>query len=128
MSSDLGGAEHRTAPAQYKRDLFGAFRAMWVLTLFDLPTTTKQHKREYVKFHDYLLDAGFVMLQFSVYARNVPSPERAKVIEDDLKEHLPPAGEVRVLSLTDQQYARMRLFIGKRKGKVEEVPQQFSFF
>ena len=37
--------------------------------MFDLPVVTKEQSREATKFREFLLDQGFEMSQFSVYAR-----------------------------------------------------------
>ena len=54
-----------------------AYRAMWLLAMFDLPVETKDNRRDYVRFRRVLLKDGFMMLQFSVYARYIPSEEAA---------------------------------------------------
>jgi len=101
---------------------------MWVITLFDLPVDSRQNRRHYTKFHNFLIDSGFVMLQYSVYARALPSPERAKAVENDVIANLPPEGEVRILSITDSQFSRMKLFCKQKRQKVEKQPDQLSFF
>ena len=40
----------------------------------------------------------------------------------------PPKGEVRVLSLTDRQFGRMKVFHGKKRRKTEGAPEQISLF
>ena len=46
---------------------------MWVVAMFDLPVETQQNRRDYARFRKALLKDGFMMLQFSVYARYLPS-------------------------------------------------------
>lgn len=45
------------------------YRLMWIFVMFDLPVGSKKETREATKFREYLLDEGFEMSQFSVYAR-----------------------------------------------------------
>jgi CRISPR-associated protein Cas2 len=45
--------------------------------MFDLPVETLENKRDYTRFRKALLKDGFMMLQFSIYARNLPSEEAA---------------------------------------------------
>ncbi len=66
-------------------------------------------------FRKALLDDGFVMLQFSVYARHSPSEENAVVHEKRVKAFLPDDGEVRLLKITDKQFERMKVFYGKMR-------------
>jgi CRISPR-associated protein Cas2 len=106
----------------------GGVRAMWVIAMFDLPTTTKSQKREYRRFHDALEEIGFSMLQFSVYGRPCASPENADYHVRRVQAKLPPEGEVRILKLTALQFSRMEVFFGKKTGQPEEPPDKISLF
>lgn len=101
---------------------------MWIFTMFDLPTDTKAARKAYHDFRSSLLDDGFTMLQFSVYARHCASEENAEVHENRVKLFLPPDGEVRLLTVTDKQFERMKVFYGKTKEPTEKAPEQISFF
>ncbi len=101
---------------------------MWVITMFDLPTDTKKARKAYHDFREALLDDGFIMLQFSVYARHCPSEENAVVHENRVRASLPDDGEVRVLKITDKQFERMKVFYGKIRKPTEKPPTQVSFF
>lgn len=101
---------------------------MWVLALFDLPTETKAHKTAYRRFRDALLTDGFVMLQFSVYARACASYEEAEKHMTRVEEKVPPEGQVRVIALTSQQYSRMKCFFGEILHPPEKEPAQLTFF
>ena len=101
---------------------------MWVLAMFDLPTETKAERRDYRGFREALLNDGFTMLQYSVYTRHCPSEENAAVHEERIKSFLPPDGEVRILTVTDKQFERMRTFYGKTRVESEKAPEQISFF
>lgn len=101
---------------------------MWVVVLFDLPTDTKAARKAYTDFRENLLCNGFLKLQYSVYARHCQTDEQAETHEERIKRVLPKDGEVRVLSLTDKQFARMKIFHGKIRQPSDDVPQQLSFF
>lgn len=101
---------------------------MWVITMFDLPVDTSKARKAYSDFRKALLDDGFVMLQFSVYARHSPSEENAVVHEKRVKAFLPDDGEVRLLKITDKQFERMKVFHGKMREATEKAPEQISFF
>ena len=90
---------------------------MWVIVLFDLPTKTKQQKKEYGGFRKNLLESGFFQMQYSVYARYVPSSEKADSVHKTVVRALPPSGEVRILRMTDNQYSRMEVFRKKHSSK-----------
>ncbi len=97
---------------------------MWLIVLFDLPTATSEERADYRHFHDFLLDDGFAMLQFSVYARHCASEENAAVHSQRIHAALPPDGEVRLLSLTDKQFGRMSVFHGHMRTQAEHPPEQ----
>jgi CRISPR-associated protein Cas2 len=101
---------------------------MWLVAFFDLPVKTKRQRRNYVRFRNRLLDEGFNMVQYSVYVRNCASPENLEVHSRRVEGFLPPEGEVRVLSLTHMQYARMKVYFGKEAGRPEKPPEQLSFW
>jgi len=101
---------------------------MWVLTMFDLPVDTKKARRAYSDFRKSLLDDGFAMIQFSVYARHCPSEENAHVHIVRVERNLPDDGEVRVLLFTDKQFERMRIFLGKMRQHPEKAPSQLELF
>ena len=116
----MGKQRRKAAPSPYK--------AMWVLAMFDLPVDTTTARRWYAQFRKTLIRQGFSMLQFSVYARFFGSDERAEVIRERVRKSLPPGGEVRLLSVTDHQFAKMEVFLGKKRGKTEEPPEQLLLF
>jgi CRISPR-associated protein Cas2 len=101
---------------------------MWVVTMFDLPVDTKKARRAYTDFVKHLRRDGFCRLQYSVYARHSASKENAQVHVDRIMGSLPPDGEVRILTVTDKQFERMRVFWGKIRKTPEEPPCQLQLF
>ncbi len=97
---------------------------MWIIAMFDLPTDTATARKSYTYFRKSLISHGFIMLQYSVYARHYPSEEKAEVHETQIKHSLPPEGEVRLLNLTDKQFSKMQVFYGKKQRTVEKAPEQ----
>jgi CRISPR-associated protein Cas2 len=105
-----------------------SYRAMWVLTMFDLPVDSQRARHNYAAFRKFLLKDGFSMIQFSVYARHCPSKENADVHIGRIEAHLPPNGSIRVLTVTDRQFEKMFVFWGKMRGKPENASRQLTFF
>lgn len=103
---------------------FGGYRTVWLIVLFDLPTITTEERIEYRHFREFLLDDGYAMLQYSVYARHCASHENAAVHLRKAQACIPPDGEVRVLSMTDKQFGRMNIFHGRIRRKAEQPPMQ----
>jgi CRISPR-associated protein Cas2 len=101
---------------------------MWIFVMFDLPTDTKQARRDYTQFRKFLLNDGFMMMQYSVYSRCCPSHENMQVHVQRVQRNLPPDGEVRILPVTDKQFERMKIFFGKVRKPPEPAPSQLEFF
>ena len=104
------------------------YRFMWVIVMFDLPVDTKKARRNYARFRKKLLKDGFDMLQYSVYGRHCASEENAKVHTQRVESAIPPDGEVRVLTVTDKQFERMRIFWGKMRKPPEKALRQIELF
>lgn len=78
----------------------------WLLVLFDLPTDTKAQRREAARFRNALLDEGYLMLQYSVYARCAVSIETKKAHLVRLKKIAPDTGNVQCIFITDVQWGK----------------------
>lgn len=85
---------------------------MRLLVFFDLPMVTKTEKRAYVQFRRFLLNDGFDMIQFSVYGRILNGRDAEEKHMQRLILNLPPDGSVRMLTVTEKQYASMKLLVG----------------
>ena len=96
---------------------------LWLFVFFDLPVGTKTERRLASKFRMFLKDDGFLMLQFSVYARICRGDDGAAVHIRRVTHALPTQGSVRALQVTDRQYARMHLLLGTQ-GKNEQSASQ----
>mgnify|MGYP003663317933 FL=1 len=107
---------------------FSGYRSMWIVVMFDLPTDTKKARRQYSLFRKLLLEDGFDMMQYSIYSRHCTSEEKANVHIRRIEQNIPPDGEVRILSVTDKQFEKMRIFWGKMRKPTNKPPRQLEFF
>ena len=102
---------------------------MRLLVFFDLPVKTKEERSMATKLRQYLLKDGFYMIQFSLYGRLCNSVENALLHERALLNHLPYAGSVRSMLVTEKQYAGMKILVGTAKKRERSVVEnQISFF
>ena len=101
---------------------------MWVIAMFDLPTDTKTARRTYARFRKNLLEDGFTMMQYSVYMRHCASIENAQVHLKRMGDIVPAEGEVRFLTITDKQFDRIRIYVGKKREKTPPSPAQIELF
>ncbi len=101
---------------------------MWIVVMFDLPVDTPSARRAYTQFRKRLLKDGFSMMQFSVYIRHCASEENTEVHYKRVEYAVPDDGEVRLITITDKQFERMRVFWGKRRKPPERPPAQLELF
>jgi len=89
-------------------------RTMRLLVMFDLPVTSKKDRHNYAVFRHFLVKSGYFMLQFSVYSRITRNHDDAAKQISILKKNLPPKGSVRVMQVTEKQFAAMEILVGER--------------
>lgn len=111
---------------QFER--LNAYRIMWVLVFFDLPTETKVERKIYSNFRKQIMQDGFQMFQFSIYLRHCASAENAEVHIKRVKALLPEKGHVGILCITDKQFGNIEIFYGKKVREAPRVSQQLEMF
>lgn len=105
-----------------------AYRSVWLFALFDLPVHTKESRKQYASFRKKLLDKGFTMMQYSVYAKHFATEDAADSTRNSVRDALPPAGQVRLLTITDHQFGRIEVYTGRKRAKTEDPPMQIALF
>ncbi|MCP4184344.1 MAG: CRISPR-associated endonuclease Cas2 [Hyphomicrobiales bacterium] len=101
---------------------------MWVMVLFDLPTSTKKERRSYTEFRSFLLDNSFEMAQFSVYVRHTNGKDAIQSIIRKVEAAMPPEGKVDILQFTDKQYENIVCLRGRRRAESPKNPEQLVMF
>ncbi|MUH59794.1 CRISPR-associated endonuclease Cas2 [Bifidobacterium canis] len=101
---------------------------MWCLVMFDLPVGTKSERHEATVFRNLLLDMGYMMVQFSVYARYTPTQSGNRSTINMIKKHLPSGGKVRVLHISDHQWAQSLRYVNNVPQHNTEAPDVFTLF
>ena len=101
---------------------------MWVIAMFDLPTDTPKARKAYARFRKTLLEDGFTMMQYSVYMRHCASIDSAGVHVKRMGDQVPAEGEVRFLTITDRQFGRIKVFVGRKHQPSAPSPSQLEFF
>ncbi len=107
---------------------FNAYRTMWILVMYDLPTENKTQRKAANTFRKRLLNSGFNLFQFSMYIRHCPSRENAAVHIKRVKKVLPKYGKVAIMSITDKQFGDIELFYATRKEELPPTVQQLELF
>lgn len=95
-----------------------SYRFMRILVFFDLPVATLEDRRNYRLFRKGLIQNGFLMLQESVYCRMVLNRTTEATVVHTIWSIRPPRGLVQVLTVTEKQFAGMRLITGSYESDV----------
>jgi len=98
-----------------------SYEFMRLVLLFDLPMVTKKEKRIYARFRKYLIQNGYIMMQFSVYAKIFNNRDAANNHIRILRKSVPSEGQIRILLVTETQYARIEIIVGGRSKQEEMV-------
>ena len=99
---------------------------MRLILFFDLPVMTKTDRRNYALFRKYLIQNGYMMMQFSVYCKIFANRDAAVKHSAMLYRNIPPTGQIRLLLVTEKQYAKIEIISGG-KSLQEEIVNSESF-
>ena len=95
-----------------------SYRFMRLIVFFDLPTLTTQDRREYSRFHRFLIKNGFMMMQESVYCRLSLNATVQNALMNNIRKQKPPKGVVQLLTVTEKQFSRIEYLVGSYSGDV----------
>lgn len=101
---------------------------MRLIVMFDLPVVTEQDKKIYSKFRKFLLDDGYVMLQYSIYSRICKNADDVNKHEIKLRVHMPSKGNVRLLQITEKQFENMKIYCGNQTAEEKIGIDSFIVF
>lgn len=111
-----------------------SYRMGWLLVLFDLPVTTKSERRKASRFRNDLLDKGYLMLQYSAYARCAVTLDKKKTLLNELKIIAPDTGNVQCIFITDAQWGQSVIISKPQKqsdrqiNKNTKIGEQLQFW
>ncbi|BAG13707.1 hypothetical protein AGMMS5026_10540 [Endomicrobiia bacterium] len=103
-------------------------RFMRILVFFDLPTETAENRHNAAKFRNNLIKDGYYMLQYSVYCRICRGMDSSEKHIRRLMMRTPMEGNIRVLEITEKQYERMKIILGKKQLAEQIDSRQLVFF
>ncbi len=106
------------------------YKMGWLMVAFDLPVKTKEERKRATGFRQFLLDDGFQMIQFSVYARPCVTFARQETHLRRIRLETPAEGSVRAIYITKAQWEKAYIVHGKPATKVEaeEMPEQIMLW
>ena len=88
---------------------------MRIIVMFDLPVVTEKERKIATKFRNFLLDDGYIMMQFSIYSRICKNNDDLNKHINRIRANVPTNGNVRLLQVTENQYSNMIMFCGEKK-------------
>jgi CRISPR-associated protein Cas2 len=128
-STAVDPSPRRRSRGRQGRDaICSKYRMAWVLVFFDLPVGTPKERRDAGNFRKDLIKDGYMMVQFSVYARPCGTADRVETQVRRLKSKIPSKGEVRGLLISDAQWGRMIIMRSQERADPETMPAQMMFF
>lgn len=95
-----------------------SYRFMRILLFFDLPTQSASDRREYVRFHKFLIKSGFIMMQESVYCHLALNATSVGATLAAVRKNKPYSGVVQALTVTEKQFSRMEYILGNYSGDI----------
>jgi CRISPR-associated protein Cas2 len=112
---------------------WSSFKMGWIMAMFDLPVGTKTERKRATKFRKFLLDDGYSMINFSVYARSCVNWEQMRKHTKRLEDEVPHSGNVRTIFITDKQWKDALVVIGRdyqesHSQKQPKMPEQLQFW
>ena len=104
-------------------------RFMRILIFFDLPVKTASERREAARFRKFLINDGYHMLQYSVYARVCNGMDAVAKHQSRVRANLPDNGSIRMLTITEKQYESIEILVGNLTEADDSFQtEQLSFF
>ena len=102
---------------------------MRILIMFDMPTKTKEDKKNCTTFRKKLIEFGFIMLQYSVYVRICRGVASVDSHINKVQTIIPPKGHIRAITLTDKQFYSMKILLGRSNvNENANRPQELTLF
>lgn len=99
------------------------------MVFFDLPVKTSVERRKATQFRNYLLNDGYHMIQYSIYARVCNGTDAVAKHKNRLKQNLPDNGSIRMLVITEKQYESIDILLGNLTSADDSFQsEQLSIF
>lgn len=90
-----------------------------MIVFFDLPVETSTDKKNYRKFRKFLIENGYIMIQFSVYAKIILNHSALQLQKNKVRQNIPKKGSVDILVVTEKQFNGIESY---GKNLIEENP------
>lgn len=85
---------------------------MRLIVLFDLPMNSKSEVRVYNTFRKWMIENGYIMMQFSVYSKIFSNRDSCTKHIAQLRKSVPSRGQIRIMMVTEKQYSSIEIIVG----------------
>lgn len=100
------------------------YNFMRIILFFDLPVKTKKERFVYSKFRNMLIKRGYIMIQFSVYAKILANRDAANLEKNSIKKIIPEKGNVRIMIITEAQYNKIEIIVGGKSNQEKIITKE----
>lgn len=101
----------------------------WILAAFDLPVLEAEERKRATRFRKQLLNDGFIMIQYSIYARPCVTHESIEKHANRIASIAPKTGNVRLIFITDHQWGKIQTISDPKYFREQpEMPDQMTFW
>ena len=101
------------------------FRYMRTMLFFDLPTVTSKNKRDYRHFVKKIINLGFYRIQESVFVKMSIDNSAAENSINNVKSIVPSDGNIFCITITEKQFAEMKVLLGESSSNVLSTIERF---
>lgn len=92
---------------------------MRLIIFFDLPMKSKKEIRIYAHFRKWLVENGYIMMQYSIYSKIFNNRDACVKHIDILKRYVPKQGQIRIMMITEKQYSKIEIIVGGKSSQEE---------
>lgn len=96
------------------------YKFMRLIIFFDLPMNSKDEVRIYSKFRKWLIENGYIMMQYSIYCKIFNNRDACVKHIPILKRYVPKKGQIRIMMITEKQYANIEIIVGGASNQEEK--------
>jgi CRISPR-associated protein Cas2 len=98
------------------------------MVFFDLPTKTAENRKNYTRFRKFLIEDGFMMLQFSVYTKLAINKTVAGQIRRRLEQNKPEIGNIAVMEITEKQFSDIAWILGSKQSNILDTTERLTIY
>ncbi|WVN21673.1 CRISPR-associated endonuclease Cas2 [Metamycoplasma gateae] len=101
-------------------------REMRILLMYDIYYNGDDDTKMYNKFVNHLYKLGYIRIQYSIYAKILPTHTEYENEKRKILRFIPKNSNVRILLLTEKQYQNIEILNGiKAKNEIYNLEEEY---